>query len=561
MKHWRGPAEFAQTPEFREAAAREFPHPPAGTDRRSFLKYAGASLALAGMAGCRRADHRILPYTAKPPEMVPGNPLYYATTFVLGGRAMGMLAETHQGRPTKLEGNPLHPASGGALNAFAQASILDLYDPDRSRQILHHGEPATWEDLAPVLDGLRGRGDVAVLAEDFASPAMDMLRANAPGLRWYEYEPIPLAAEIYDLQEAEVIISLDCDFLGLEDDGVRYQREFAAGRSRDPMNRLYVVEPHLTVTGMAADHRKSMRASAIGQLARALRDALLTGVNSDDPWVRVVTADLRRTKAHAVVLPGRRQSAEVHELAAWMNVWLEARSRYQRPVLQGDVIGSLGSQIEAGKVGALIIVGGNPAYNAPAGTDFAGLLDKVETTICLGLYEDETSALCEWHIPQAHYLESWGDAQHGEALSPIQPMIQPLLGGWNALEIVARVAGHRTSDPYEIVRESFRYLTGDADFETRWRQYLNKGIVTAATRQKKSDRSRRQVTKTSGSYEVCFSGDYSVYDGRFANNGWLQECPDPVTKLTWDNAAVLSPTTAQELDVETGDMLSITVEG
>ncbi|MHC4224806.1 MAG: 4Fe-4S dicluster domain-containing protein, partial [Planctomycetota bacterium] len=518
-----------------------------------------------GLAGCRRADHRILPYTAKPPEMVPGNPLYYATTFVLGGRAMGVLAETHQGRPTKLEGNPLHPASGGALNAFAQASILDLYDPDRSGQILHNGEPATWEELAAVLGGLNGKKGVAILTEDHASPAIDMLLDRVPNLVWFVYEPLDAFTTQakqdvrYDLSKAEVIVSLDCDFLGLEDDGVRYKREFTARRTAGSMCRLYVVEPHLTVTGMAADHRLRVRSSEVGDYALALSSILRgPGSDTDNEWARTVARDVHRAKGKAVILVGRRQPWFIHTVAASSGRWT-----HRERVNYASRIQDLAAWMESGGVSDLLILGGDPVLNAPANLDFGELLGKVPNTIHLSGYVNETSANCAWHLPQAHYLESWGDALSGDTVSPIQPMIEPLFGGRTALEILARVAGQDTTDPYEIVRESFRTLTGEESFEERWRRFLNEGAaavkVTTGLRGYKPP-PREEPMKPSR-YEICFSGGYGVYDGRFANNGWLQECPDPVTKLTWDNAAVLSPTTAQELDVETGDMLSITVEG
>jgi molybdopterin-containing oxidoreductase family iron-sulfur binding subunit len=351
MRYWKGLAEHADSPEFRERAAREFPPIAEPPSRRSFLKYLGASAALMGLAGCRRKDHRILPYAAKPPEMTPGLPLYYATTFVLGGRAMGVLAETHEGRPTKLEGNPNHPASGGALNAFAQASILDLYDPSL----------------------------------DYASPAMEMLRERMPGMSWYVHEPLGTAGITYELSGVEVIVSLDSDFLGLEDDGVRYKQEFAAGRRAEAMSRLYVVEPHLTVTGMAADQRLAMRASGIPEFALALGTSLLDGKTSTDRRARAIADDLRRKKGRAVIVAGRRQPVHVQALVTRMNEWLDARPSVGGRTVPGRTTRELAESIRAGEVRSLLILGANPGYDASPELGFPDLLKRVETTIHLGL--------------------------------------------------------------------------------------------------------------------------------------------------------------------------------
>ncbi|GMU24315.1 MAG: hypothetical protein AMXMBFR13_43890 [Phycisphaerae bacterium] len=630
-RYWRSLEEYAATadatatvnaattPESYAWAQREFPwlaeelgrSDAAGVSRRRLLQMMGATLAMAGMAGCRREEYRILPYGSKPPEIVPGKALYYATTLVIAGRPIGVLAETHEGRPTKLEGNPKHPASGGALPAFAQAAILDLYDPDRSRFVVHEGRPARWEeDFLPAFDALaarlresRGTG-LAILSEADASPAMRLLREHAaktlPEASFHTYEPLDgswpdssgMASASYDLSAADVILSLDCDLLGLEDDGVRHQRAFSAGRNvakpGDRMNRLYVVEPHWTVTGIAADHRLRLPASGIAALAAALAAELRGGSppsprhdgDLPDAWIKAVAEDLKAHRGRCLVVAGRRQPPVVQAMARRLNRELGNVGhtvRYARADASTGTLAELAERMRDGTVSTLLILGGNPVYDAPADLAFAALLKQVAVSIHLSFYHNETSAACRWHVPAAHDLERWGDALYGHTLSPIQPMIDPLFGGKTALELIARLSGFHTRDPYEITRDSFRNLThqgqipgGDARFEARWREYLHTGVArlspaaeSAASEDIEPPQALAPAAENSpvnaDRLEICFAASPSVYDGRFANNGWLQECPDPITKLTWDNAAILSPATADHLAVKTGDVVAITL--
>ena len=652
--YWRSLEEYADAPAFREWAGREFPQlaeemersrAQGSTSRRRFLQLMGASLALAGLTGvtgCRREEGKIRPYNKKPAAVVLGKPLYYATTMVLAGVPMGLLVETHEGRPTKIEGNPLHPNSLGATNAFAQASVLDLYDPERSRAFLHDGQAVGRDAFLAFIEktskewrAAGGKG-LAILSEEYASPAVEMLREHIgkvmPHATWHVHEPLGSRAApgadggsayraIYDLGKADVILSLDCDLLGLEDQGVRYKRQFADRRRvqtpGDTINRLYVVEPHFTVTGAAADHRWAMGASSIEQYLVALEAALsgphpnplpkgegigdphpnplpeyrergksaegetLAGV--DATWVTAVAADLAANRGKCLVVAGRRQPARVHELVASINERLgnvEKTIGYV-PVNPGQSLHDLCAAIGRDEVSTLVILGGNPAYDAPVDLDFALLLDagKVSTTIRLGMYEDETSVRCTWHVPAAHYLESWGDARAADGtISAVQPMIDPLFGGISVLEFLARISGYTTSDAHEIVRRSFAQTSG-MPTEEAWRAFLNEGVhrgtgvspvsgisamagsLVAPTTQHGRDARATGESLSSSRMEICFAPSESVFDGRFANNGWLQECPDPMTKLTWDNAAVLSPKTARELKVETGDVVKIELGG
>lgn len=612
---WRSIEEWADTPAFRRWAESEFPALAAemetrtATDRRGFLKLMAASVALAGLSGCgqRRPEHEILPYGEQPPEVVPGVPLYYATTLSLGGRAIGVLAETHEGRPTKLEGHPAHPASLGALPATAQAAILDLYDPDRSSTCLHDGQPASWDDdVLPFLKERVGRPGLAVLTSRDVSPAAARLFSKIEGAAVYAYEPLEAGAwkggagteARFDLERANVILSLDCDLLDLEDDGVRNRRHFAAGRRiekpGDSMNRLYVVEPHLTVTGMAADHRLRLRGSRVRDLAWRLAAAVAgveapAGLAEVDPsWVEALKGDLEAHRGRSVVVAGRRQPPVVHALAQILNEALgnEAKTvRYEDadtpapaavPVaFAASGLLDLVERMRKGEVSTLLMLGTNPVHDAPADLGFAALLAKVQTSLHVGLYADETARAATWHVPRAHDLErwdvalTWGDPDQVPVLSPVQPLILPLMGGRNPLEILALLAGEDETDPHSIVQSTFFALTGAKSAEGRWKRFLNTGIDVLPRAPHDSlpfapdaaELRALDAAAESDGPELCLAADASVYDGRFANNGWLQECPDPATKLVWDNAAVMSPTTAKELGVENGEVIAIAANG
>lgn len=584
--YFRSISELEDTPAFRAWADREFPAMAMELDRRRatgelsrrrFLQLMAASASLAGLGaagGCRRQEQPILPYTKKPSEIVPGVPLYYATTWTLDGQAVGVLAQCREGRPIKLEGNPKHPASRGALPALAQAEILNLYDPDRSRFAAHEGRPVAMDEVLAMLDRVHQQhradrgGGLAVLIGRHCSPAIDLLAQRLveamPEALWCEWSPLPEpTAGRIDLADADVIVSLDCDLLGTDDPTGQLQRQWA--RRRDPdaaMNRLYAVEPHLTVTGMKADHRLALRASELPRYALALEaavrgEAAAPPAGVDAAWISAVAADLLAHRGRAVVLAGRTQPEATHEAAARINEALGWANGPAQPT--GDALSPLHERLEAGRVQTLVILDANPVFAAALSED---LLGSIPTTLHMGLYRDETALACHWHVPMAHFLERWGDAHDavGGAYSPLQPMIDPLLGGVNPLFMLARLAGLARTEPYQIVRDSFRRLTGDADFESRWRLFLHEGVVAGV------DRPRPAVapTRSSGSpipdpdaIELVLSPDYSVYDGRFANNGWLQEMPDPVTKLVWDNAAIMGPSTAARLGVQHGELVTI----
>jgi molybdopterin-containing oxidoreductase family iron-sulfur binding subunit len=648
--YWRSLDQLADSPAFRDWVERRFPQSMremlgGDVDRRRFLHLMAASLGLAGLSGCRRPQSNVLPYTRLPEEIAPGLPNYYATAMPRPGCATPVLVECHEGRPTKIEGNPKHPDSAGTTDAFAQASVLDLYDPDRASPVLHAGGASSWDAFDAWASAHfaeffshKGKG-IHILCEDFASPSLELLREHMRGVmpeaRWYVHEPISDASALagaalafgsphavrYALDRAVVVLSLDCDFLGLEEQGGRNLLKFAKARRFDepaaPMNRLYVVESKYSLTGGMADHRLRLAASQVRDYTVALSRLVLEGSSAAaplqkalssspvghngpwnrpkspengrsaeritegqhaGPWLAEVASDLKAHAGRAVVLAGRRQPPLVHALAHAMNtslgclgktVELQAAS----PGSSAATLKDLAAEIGAGKVETLVILGGNPVYDAPVDLEFGTLLKRVKTIVRLGLHADETSRAATWHIPLAHYLESWGDARTGDGtIVPIQPMIEPLFGGKTALELVARFSRFETSVPYEIVRRAFRKESGvaEADFEPAWRKYLHDGLYVAARRKMATPSLSWQAIAdavkaaaptpgplSADNLELVFDRDAKVDDGRFANNGWLQEVPDPVSKITWDNAAIFSPKTASALGVATGDLVRL----
>ncbi|HEV3168453.1 MAG TPA: TAT-variant-translocated molybdopterin oxidoreductase [Isosphaeraceae bacterium] len=636
--HWRSLEELANTPAFRTWVEHTFPQSmrellDGAVDRRRFLHLMAASLGLAGLSGCRRPLITAMPYSKPPEEVVPGLPTYYASAMPRPGSARPVLVECHEGRPTKIEGNPIHPDSAGGTDVFAQASVLDLYDPDRSRSVLRAGVPSTWQSYdefaATHFAALRSRNSrgLHVLAGDVASPSLDLLRehlrAAMPEARWYTYEPVSennaragailafgspfVRRELLD--RAAVVVALDADILGVEDDAGRHVRGFADGRRLekpgDPMNRLYAIESRYSLTGGMADHRLRLAASQVpdytlalarevflsdqvvpmpGSESAALRDALATfrpTMEVDKRWVSEVAADLRAHAGRSLVIAGRRQPPLVHALAHAMNASLSniGKTVELRGLSEDKGAGTLKELVEAigkNEVDTLVVLGGNPGYDAPADLGFAAAWKTVSTTIRLGMHVDETSANAAWHLPEAHYLESWGDARTGDGtLVPVQPMIEPLFGGRTSLEVLARLSGFEATAPYEIVRRAFRKVSGvdPARFEALWSEFLHSGMLKGsalppATPALRSEAIGKAVAaaKPGGplsaeNLELVFDRDARVDDGRFANNGWLQEVPDPITKLSWDNAALLSPKTAQALGVATGDLIRLELGG
>jgi molybdopterin-containing oxidoreductase family iron-sulfur binding subunit len=623
-RYWRSLDEVAHTPAFRQWVEREFPHGAAALSdpltRRHFVKIMSASFLLAGLGltGCRRPEENIYPLSNKPENYVHGMPQLYATAMPGRGGAQPLVVKSVDNRPVKIEGNPL-PPDGGGTDHFAQASILNLYDPDRASRFVRGGNEASRETALDFLRELSqaaqaGDGEgLCFLMERSSSPSrarlQKMISERFPGTRWFVYEPVDFdvhreaaslafgrpVAPLFQLDQAKVIVSLDCDFVGSEENTPRLIRGFAQGRRvqkpEDAMSRLYVIEALMTLTGANADHRLRVSAGAVAQIAAALASEILPlggeispvlPAGTDPRWVSECAKDLLAHKGASLVIAGHRQPPPVHVLAHAIN---EALGNMGKTVLLRDApAGSDGTIVELaeilnrGEVSTLVILGGNPAYNAPADLNWTVAQRKAKMVVRLGSSEDETAdpKICDWHLPAAHYLESWGDARIADGtLVSIQPLIEPLFGGVTELEMLARIGGFEKTSPYDIVRETFRTFVPAAEFEKRWKQFLHDGFLAgsapppvqagldSAAVGKAIRALAPPVAPSPNKLEVTFHRDYRVDDGRFNNNGWLQELPDPITRVTWENVITLSPKTARELGVDfknpAGDNLSVPV--
>jgi molybdopterin-containing oxidoreductase family iron-sulfur binding subunit len=615
-RYWRSLDELVGTPGFREYLEREFPAGASqldGVDRRQFFKLMAASFALGGigLAGCRRPEAYILPYGKSVEEVKDGLPLYFATAMPLRRAAIPLLAETYQGRPTKLEGNPSYAPHGGASNLLAQASVLDLYDPDRATTHLTEGAELQATALNDLLGSIREKytaaqgAGLAFLAESSSSPTraalVAELKGRFPAAIWAEYEPVvdepPVEAAravfgrdvkpIYRFAQARRIVSLDCDFLHAGMDALGHARAFAQGRrvtakeDADRMNRLYVAESGLTVTGAMADHRLRIASSHVPALAAALASRILgtdvyaplTQILDVRPeWIAECAADLLAHKGESLIVVGAHQPVAAHALAYLMNAALGNLGR-TIDFIAVEATGAAGIQqlaaaIKTSSVKTLFILGGNPAYNAPAELDWPALQKSVPEVIRHGYYVDETSAVESTervHIAATHYLESWGDARTADGtIVPVQPMILPLFNGMSELALLARLLGEAVTDPYTLVYNTVTKLAG-GEPEQAFRRFLYDGLLAGTVHrpvdglEPRADASAailegapKSPTVGPQSLEVRFVADSRVDDGRFANNGWLQECPDPITRLTWDNAILISPRLAKELNILPG---------
>jgi MoCo/4Fe-4S cofactor protein with predicted Tat translocation signal len=601
--YWRTLEELAEDPHFEELLHREFPLHASewdnAVDRRNFLKLMSASLALAGLAGCGRpATDHVVPYVKQPDGMVLGRPNFYATAMCLGLSTVGILVESHEGRPTKIEGNPDHPSSLGATNAMVQAAILNLYDPDRSQTVQQAGEIRSWSAFLDAAQGLafsakatNGAG-FCILSGAITSPTLiwqiHRLLEAYPEAKWYQWEPAggdgagegaKLAfgrnvSTVYEVEKANVIVSLDSDFLASGPGHIAYARQFARRRKLDgpteTMNRLYVVEPTPSVTGSSADHRMPLRSSDVDLFARALAAKLGIGsgaVLSGDAekWVEVIAKDLQAQRGASIVVAGEYQSAAVHALAHAMNATLGnvGKTLYYIDPLAGaagnlESIRDLCAEMDQGKVDVLLILGGNPVYDAPHDFDFGNKLKRVPATIHLSPYFDETSAYCLWHVAESHFLETWSDARaHDGTASIVQPLISPLYYTHSPHDLIAAFSDKPGMPAYDAVRAywteastTLPYAIGEG-----WRKWLNDGVISGTksapvTPDLKFNAASLPTVRSEPAdhIEYIFRPDPNVHDGRFANNGWLQELPRPVTKLTWDNAALVSPKLALKRD-------------
>jgi MoCo/4Fe-4S cofactor protein with predicted Tat translocation signal len=660
-EYWRSLEELADSPILEEFVRREFPQQAEEwndpVERRTFLKLMGASLALAGLSGCViQPPEKVIPYVKQPEEETPGKGLYFATAFSLGGIATPVLVRSNEGRPTKIEGNPDHPNNrsgpndkgSSATDIFSQASILTLYDPDRSQTPLFRGETRPWPAFVAEIrglidkegDGLKAKKGAGLrfLTETITSPTlaaqMKQILTDFPAAKWHQYEPVnrdnaragaimafgqPVNT-IYDFSRADRILSLGSDFLSAMPGTLRYARDYAAKRrvssEKSRMNRSYVVESTPTTTGANADHRFSIHPSEIEMIAKAVLAGHLatssgpTALSVPLKELVAVSDDMASARGSSIVIVGDEQPPIVHALAHMMNFgWLQNVGKtvfYTDPIEadsldQTQSLRELVNDIDAGEVDALVIIGGNPAYNTPVDLRLdLNRLNRVKLRAHLSLYNNETSEICHWHIPAAHYLESWGDARsYDGTVTIVQPLIAPLYEGKTAHEVLALFGDNYDRKTYDIVRDYWRTWYGTAggsqrvdgagkmpanrpqdagaptagaptagapatsataDFESWWRKCLHDGFVpdtalSTKTVSLKSDWASSLASAPSNqppapnTYELVFRPDPTIYDGRFANNGWLQELPKPLTKITWDNVALVSPNTAKKMGV------------
>jgi MoCo/4Fe-4S cofactor protein with predicted Tat translocation signal len=670
--YWRSLGQLEQAVESGDAAdpalAREFPddiaEAPDEPSRRGFLSAVAASVALAGLTSCRKPVTKILPFNKRPEGFKPGLPQYYATTLLRGGRGIGVLVKSSDGRPTKIDGNPAHPSSLGGTDLRLQAELLQLYDPARSRHGIgpkqraatdahgaaHGGDghghaaaaqPDVWAEFhewmeqtaAKQIATKQGEG-LHVLMPPTSSPSVlaaiaRIKSATYPKARFHHWHALhhdrelagaqlafgkPVATH-HDFTKADVVLALDCDFLGADGNNLRHARQWSEGR-RAPapgkkLSRLYAVESTYTVTGTAADHRFRTKSSDIAGVAFALAKALGVGASTEldkqlsaypaaqfdrggKKWVEIVARDLQSARGRSLVVVGPRQPAVVHAIVHAINQALGNVNQTVRHtavpegLAQSAVasIQDLASAIEKGACSLLVCLGTNPVYDAPAELRFGELLrdKKGMTVVHVGAHVDETARLCDWHLPLAHDLECWGDAcAHDGTVSLQQPLIAPLHGGVSVLEFLGYlnqepnpnyqnlVAARDTTFGYELLKAFWQGRVQAADFATQWwPRALHDGFVdgtalaneTVAFDAAAIGTAVKDHPKSTG-IEVVLRGCIKMGDGRYATNSWMQEIPEPVTKLSWDNAALISLGTARQLDVENGDWLTIeaTVKG
>jgi molybdopterin-containing oxidoreductase family iron-sulfur binding subunit len=604
--YWRSLDELQGSPGFQAQLEREFPEGASsidGVDRRNFLKIMAASFALGGvgMAGCRRPETRILPFGKSVEGYIQGLPIYYATAMPLRKSAFPVLAETHQGRPTKIEGNPSYAPYGGATSLIAQASLLDLYDPDRATGHYQKGAKIDADSVNEILASLsakytanQGEG-LAFVATESSSPTRTRLvrelHKKFPKAIWSEYEPIsdeaPLQAAlsvfgksvkpVYQLGKAKRIVSIDSDLFQSEAGSVFYAREFAKGRrvtsKDDDMNRLYVAESSFTLAGSMADHRVRLASSHMLAFAAALAakitgdssyEKLAQGLDIKAGWIEECAADLANNKGLGLVVAGAHLPAAVHAIAYAINASLgnigSTVEFLEVTETKAKSLASVTAAIAKGSVSSLVILGGNPVFNAPADLAWANAQKSVGEVIRLGYRLDETALFASVNIAEAHYLESWGDARTVDGtIAAIQPMINPLFGGLTEIEVLARILGESQTDPHLLVQETIGKLTDGSS--TAFDRFLHDGILADSTYPKVPveyngqglaelvAKAPKHVALSKTNLEVRFAADSKVDDGRFANNGWLQECPDPITKIAWDNAIWISPRLAKDLGI------------
>ena len=617
-KYWRSVDELAGTPEFEAAVEKEFPSAAHEwvdpVSRRGFMKLMGASMALAGLAGCtKQPDEPIYPYVKQPEDLILGKPMYFATAHPFVTGAVPLLVKSDQFRPIKIDGNPEHPYNLGSSDPFSQATLLELYDPDRSQHVTYRGENREWAEFAvelrnKVASTKDGTG-IYFLSQTITSPTLARqwreVQAKYPKATLVQYDPAIAGTSIasglnvqYDLADADVIVSLDADFLsGAGFPGFhKLVREYADRRkSPEKLNRLYSIESTPTTTGMKAEHRLGLRASEIPAFTAELAKAVgVSGVEApaynwtdeQKKFLAAVAKDLKANAGKSAVVAGLYQDASVAALALAINnalgnvgktAFVSAEAANSLPSDQTAGFKALVADMNAGKVDWLVILNANPIYDAPADLEFAAAFDKAKTVAHLGSHYDETGHEAHWHIPAAHFLESWSDARaYDGTVSIVQPMIDPLYGGKTAHHFFQALLDEPGLSPYDAVRETWKskltpvcagICPGPSDFETRWRKVLHQGWIdvtsTGTTAKAGTGAPVPKVPSPSSkdAIEIIYRPDPNIYDGRWSNVGWLQELPKPVTNLSWDNAAIVSGATLTKYGLEEDDIVELTVQG
>ena len=596
----------------------------ANISRRDLLTLASSLTALSLLPACRRPAERIVPNVSRPEQIIPGRPLHYATALSFMGTAFGLLVETHEGRPTKVEGNPRHPETRGASSSFLQASIMQLYDPERSRSATQRGSVRDWQSVSSQLSALgqslkldRGRS-FAVLTDDHRSPtlaaALKELRASLPEAQFYSYATFDRSQQhtgaqiafgrrletVHAFSKADVVVVLDADPLALEGSPLRAARDWAARRAPEqgPMNRWYVIESSLTITGSVADHRFRCEPSDLPRVLCALVSelharqliqvdmALLGAVNQVSasldlnrwsPRLNAIVNDLSRSRGRSLIVAGLRQPMAVHALVHWLNDALENQGATLKYVRCFDeqvggvaALAELANRLRTGTTQQVLILGANPVYDAPGELEFNEAMAQARTSIHAGLYHDETAQACTWHVNQAHPFESWSDVVSEDGTgSIVQPLIAPLFDGRSEVEVVHALLG-KTASAYDCVRGYWMSRLSKTQFERDWRKALHDGIIegtafptevavpapdTIASELISLIQLRQQ------GYEISLVPDAHTYDGRYANSAWLHEMPEPFTKVTWGNVARVSQTLAAKYELSDGDVISLGIEG
>ncbi|MBB3230938.1 TAT-variant-translocated molybdopterin oxidoreductase [Halomonas stenophila] len=614
VHYWRSLEELAERPEFDAFLADEFPrwHAlwEAPVARRRVLKLMAASLALAGLTGCDSSpSEEIVPYVDMPEGLTPGIPRQYATSIPIDGYAHGVLAQVHEGRPVKVEGNPDHPSTLGACDSVSQASILSLYDPDRAGAVKQRGHVAPFRDFLSDLRRQRmawdaDRGErLALVTGPLTSPSelaqVEALLARWPRTRWFRHVAIDRSGvpdgmrqlfgralePVYRLDRARIVVALDADLLQAQPGFLRYAHDLMAGRRpRDDaaaLTRLYAAEATPSITGCRADHRLRLRADRVEALTRQLATRLgIDGLATDHPaideaWLSAVADDLARHAPHVAVVAGDQQPAALHAIVQAINHRLGAYATTVQAIEPVDAshraepLVPLVDAMQAGEIDSLVIMGTNPAYSAPGELAFAEACQRVPWRCHFGTTFDETARLVHWHIPATHPLESWGDARaHDGTVGLLQPVIRPLHDGRTPLQFYRALLAGVDDDPRALLQGFWQGTTPTERFEPRWRQWLHDGLIagSAPQAQRVTPRERWHAglavgDRVDAGLVLQLRPDPALRDGEHANNGWLQELPNPLTKLTWGNALLIAPALAEARALAEGDEVRLSVAG